>query len=87
MYQLHERPITGKVSIIAPTVGLTAADIQKADLLLASLYDASLCAERITMKLDCCSNLRRQLISYDFRYQLARRSRSSRLRSSTGIFL
>jgi hypothetical protein len=66
MYQLHERPIEGKVSIIAPTVGLTAADIQKADLLLAGLYDASLCAERITMKLDCVATaLRRQFISYD----------------------
>jgi hypothetical protein len=66
MYQLYERPITGKVSIIAPTIGLSAADIQKADLLLASLYDASLYAERITMKLDCVATaLRRQFISYD----------------------
>jgi len=66
MLQVHERPITGKVLISAPTVGLTAADIQKTDLLLASLYDASLCAERITMKLDCVATaLRRQFISYD----------------------
>ena len=50
MYQLHERPIEGKVSIIAPTIGLTAADIQKTDLLLASLYDAGQYAERVAMK-------------------------------------
>jgi hypothetical protein len=66
MNALHERPITGKVSIIAPAIGLTAADIQKTDLLLASLYDASLGAERITMKLDCVATaLRRQFISHD----------------------
>ena len=66
MNALHERPIAGKVSIIAPTIGLTAADIQKADLLLAGLYDAALYSERITMKLDCVAiALRRQFISYD----------------------
>jgi hypothetical protein len=37
MNALHERSIAGKVSIIAPTIGLTAADIQKTDLLLASV--------------------------------------------------
>ena len=66
MVSIHERPITGKVSIIAPTIGLTAADIQKADLLLASLYDAGQDAERVAMKLDCVATaLRRQFISYD----------------------
>ena len=66
MFSIHERPITSKVSIIAPTIRLTATDIHKADLLLASLYDGSLCAERITMKLDCVATaLRRQFISYD----------------------
>jgi hypothetical protein len=66
MYQLQQRPITGKVSIIAPTIGLAAIDIQKADLLLTSLYDAGLYAERVTMKLDCVATaLRRQFISYD----------------------
>jgi hypothetical protein len=66
MYQLHERPIEGKVSIIAPTIGLTAADIQKTDLLLASLYDAGQYAEHVAMKLDFVATaLRRQFISYD----------------------
>ena len=66
MFSIHDAKIAGKVSIIAPTIGLTAADVQKTDLLLASLYDASLCAERITMKLDCVATaLRRQFISYD----------------------
>jgi hypothetical protein len=66
MYQLPERSIAGKMPVIATPVKLTAADIQKADLLLASLYDASLCAERVAMKLDCVATaLRRQFISYN----------------------
>jgi len=66
MYQLQQRPIAGKVAINLPTAGLTAIDIQKADLLLTSLYDASLYADRVAMKLDCVATaLRRQFISYD----------------------
>jgi hypothetical protein len=66
MNALHERPIAGKVSIIAPTIGLTAADIQKTDLLLASLYDAGQYAERVAMKLDFVATaLCRQFIFYD----------------------
>lgn len=66
MIALHERSITGKVPIIAPTIGLTAVDIQKADLLLASLYDAALYAERVAMKMECVATaLRQQFISYD----------------------
>ena len=66
MNALHDRPIGGKIQKTVANFQLTAADIQKADLLLASLYDAALCAERVTMKLDCVATaLRRQFISYD----------------------
>jgi hypothetical protein len=65
MYQLQQRPIAGKVAINLPSVGLAAVDIQKADLLLASLYDAGQDAERVAMKLDYVATaLRRQFISY-----------------------
>ena len=41
-------------------------NFQKADLLLHSLYDAALHAERIAMKLDCVATaLLRQFISYE----------------------
>jgi hypothetical protein len=45
---------------------LTPASFQQADLLLASLYDAGLNAERVAMKLDYVATaLRWQLITYD----------------------
>lgn len=66
MYHLHERSIAGKIPVIPTSIKLTAADIQKADLLLAALYDAGLYAELVAMKLDCVATaLRRQFISYD----------------------
>jgi hypothetical protein len=41
-------------------------DLQQTDLLLTSLYEAGLYAERVAMKLDCiATGLRRQFISYD----------------------
>jgi hypothetical protein len=49
-----------------PHTGLTQPNFAEADLLLASLFDAGLHAERVAMKLDCVATaLRRQLISYD----------------------
>jgi len=66
MFSIHDAQVAGKVPIITPTAGLTAIDIQKADLLLASLYDAGQYAERVAMKLDFVATvLRRQFISYD----------------------
>src|SRR5215472_9519933 len=63
MNALHDRPIGGKIQKTFANFQLTAADIQKADLLLASLYDAGLDAERVAMKLDCVATaLRRQFI-------------------------
>ena len=66
MIQVHECPFAGKIPVIPTPIKLTAADIQKADLLLATLYDAALYAECLAMKLDCVATaLRRQFISYD----------------------
>jgi hypothetical protein len=75
MLQLHESLITGKTNPITVELGsgprqtLRArklTEIQKADLLLHSLYDAALCADRVAMKLDYVATaLRRQFISYD----------------------
>jgi hypothetical protein len=66
MLQLHERPVAGKIPLVAVPIEVTAADIQKADLLLAAIYDANLYAERLGMKLDyVAAALRRQFISYD----------------------
>lgn len=56
-----KHPIVGRLPH-----NITEANFQKADLLLHSLYDAALHAERVAMKLDCVATaLRRQLISYD----------------------
>jgi hypothetical protein len=66
MLQLHDRLVAGKLSLIAVPIKVTAADIQKADLLLAAIYDASLNAERVAIKLDyVAAALRRQFICCD----------------------
>jgi hypothetical protein len=77
MPQLHESPIAGKTNPIVAiavepdsgthqTLPRELTELQKADLLLASLYEAGLQAEHVAMKLDCVATaLRRQFISYD----------------------